>query len=440
MIADMYLPPSVGSRIRSELNDLKRTPQACAAEIGWHVDDVENVLCGRSTEGKVRALISAIIETYPISPNSFIANWDDTEDGVLILSRDESLDSRRVFDRVNASGGRSAYYEYRDTAISRLNGLRPEWIRPLRFTPDPNPRNEDVAMNNGHLLHQVTFFAGDVNFYFEDEGNICSAEMSWGDSNYIPPFIAHSFTTRDPEAKAFIVAITFAGPVKKAAIAHSSEDSDVWRRTLQKELAPRQIHENVLLHHQLIDLVDTLGDPASAASSTLSYAETSASGTNEASTKSAYGQKSSVQVQTSDQNLVILRPETNREGLEVEKLATPPGYLETTFLHLRFCDVGYSKDSLPLAQFTTYRGVYVYCCGPAVELTWKSAGKLRSRNLARGDSAFIRSFVPFSFAGSPDSEVIVAAVPGDISQITLHDLLHHHDIDRAMRETQTWFN
>ena len=94
MAADMYLPPSVGSRIRSELNDLKRTPQACAAEIGWHVDDVENVLCGRSTDGKVRALISAIVETYPISPNSFIANWDDTEDGVLVLSRDESLDSR----------------------------------------------------------------------------------------------------------------------------------------------------------------------------------------------------------------------------------------------------------------------------------------------------------------------------------------------------------
>ena len=82
----------------------------------------------------------------------------------------------------------------------------------------------------------------------------------------------------------------------------------------------------------------------------------------------------------------------------------------------------------------------MYCCGPAVELTWKSAGELKSRSLTRGDSAFIKSFVPFSFAGSPDSELIVAAVPGDISQITLHDLLHHHDIDRAMRETQTWFN
>lgn len=436
----MYLPPSVGSKIRSELNDLKRTPQACADEIGWHVDDVENVLSGRATDGQVRALISAIIRTYPISPQSFIASRDDTDDGVLVLSRDESFESRRVFDRVNASGGRSAYYEYRDTAISRLNGLRPEWIQPLRFTPDPNPRNKDVAMNNGHLLHQVTFFAGDVNFYFEDEGNVYSAEMSWGDSNYIPPFIAHSFTTRDPEAKAFIVAITFAGPVKKVSMAHSSEEADVWRRALQKEHIPRQMHENTLLHHRLVDLVGTLGDPPYAASSASPNAETSATGIDESAVKIGYGEKSSVRVQTSDHNMVILRPETNREGLEVEQLATPPGYLETTFLHLKFCDVGLSKDSLPLAQFTTYRGVYVYCLGPVVELTWKSEGKLRSRNLARGDSAFIRSFVPFSFSGSPDSQVVVAAVPGDISQVTLHDLLHHHDMDRALRETQTWFN
>ena len=258
-----HLPPAIGSQILGELNDLKRTPQACADEIGWRVEDVEDVLNGHAEEDRVQALIDAITRTYPVRPQTFISGQDDTDDGVLVMTHGESIESQRVFDRLDASGLRSPYYEYRDTAISRLNGLRPEWIRPLRFTQNVSPINRDVAMNNGHLLHQLTFFAGDINFYFEEDGEISSSEMKWGDSNYIPPFIPHSFTTRDPEAAAFIVAVTFAGPVKKALNSQLSGDAGVWRRTLQRELMPWPEQQFNSLHHRMISLVDELGDMAS---------------------------------------------------------------------------------------------------------------------------------------------------------------------------------
>ncbi len=404
------------------------------------ISRVEDVLDGRAGEDQVRALISAIVKTYPISPQSFVVSQDDTDDGALILSSHYSLESQRIFNRANARGDKSPYYEYRDTAMSRLNGLRPEWIRPLRFTPDPDPENKDVAMNNGHLLHQVTFFAGDINFYFEDDGRVHSSEMSWGDSNYIPPFIPHSFTTRDPEVQAFIVAITFAGPVKKDLRSNVDEDTEVWTRTLQKELAPRINQKDNFLHYRIVDLVGSLGEIPATASGMFPNEDVGVAEVNTSLATSLQGGGNGVLMQASGLKTVILDPERNREGLQATQLATPPGYLETTFLHLKFCDHGKANDSDPLAQFMTYRGVYVYCLGPSAELTWIGAGGLRSRHLAKGDSVFMRSFVPFAFSGDPDSELILAAVPGDITQVTLLDLQHHHDIKRAMRETQTWFN
>ena len=40
--------------------------------------------------------------------------------------------------------------------------------------------------------------------------------MNTGDSNYITPYWPHSFTSRDPKQKAYILAITFGGEARRA--------------------------------------------------------------------------------------------------------------------------------------------------------------------------------------------------------------------------------
>ena len=54
--------------------------------------------------------------------------------------------------------------------------------------------NKSIQWNNGHFMHQFTYFIGDVNFYYIDKnGKKQTAMMSTGDSMYITPFTPHSF-------------------------------------------------------------------------------------------------------------------------------------------------------------------------------------------------------------------------------------------------------
>jgi hypothetical protein len=108
------------------------------------------------------------------------------------------------------------YYAYRDSAMSRLGPFRPEWIEELRVVSDPDPENPDVGYNNGHLMMQTTFFIGPVNFYYELRGKKYCFEANTGDSNFISPFVKHSFTSRDPDQQALIIAVTYGGAVRKA--------------------------------------------------------------------------------------------------------------------------------------------------------------------------------------------------------------------------------
>jgi methylphosphonate synthase len=100
--------------------------------------------------------------------------------------------------------------------MSRLGPFRPEWIEELRVVSDPDPENPDVGYNNGHLMMQTTFFIGPVNFYYELRGKKYCFEANTGDSNFISPFVKHSFTSRDPDQQALIIAVTYGGAVRKA--------------------------------------------------------------------------------------------------------------------------------------------------------------------------------------------------------------------------------
>ena len=202
---------SLGARVLSEANDLKRTRKALASELGK-----PQALTRSLTEP--RPSLKRRIHAYHGGGLSDLLSdlWlerDDSDNGVIIMTGDASERTARVFDRQDRGGNQTPYYEYRDTAMSRLGPFKPEWIRELRMVDDANPDNPDVAYNNGHLMHQQTFFIGEVNFYWALGGRNHCAEMNTGDSNYITPFVPHSFTSRNPDAPGLIVKVTFGGEI-----------------------------------------------------------------------------------------------------------------------------------------------------------------------------------------------------------------------------------
>ena len=58
-----------------------------------------------------------------------------------------------------------------------------------------------------HLMMQTTLFIGCVDFYWTDRHGVRQRRaMDTGDSNYISPFVPHSFTKRKADEEAIIIA------------------------------------------------------------------------------------------------------------------------------------------------------------------------------------------------------------------------------------------
>ncbi len=208
---------AVGSRIRCELNDLKRTTESAAKELEVPLKDLKDIIEGKKDEETTFRFIDRLSDFYPIDGKQLYLLKDDTINGIRYMGSSASYKSRRVFNRKSKSGELKPYYEYRDTAMSRLCLFKPEWILMLREVNDFDPYNPDMVLNKGHNLHQFGLFVGPVNFYWEDINGInhCT-KMQTRDSNYITPFLKHSFTTRDANELAYIVACTNGGEVSRA--------------------------------------------------------------------------------------------------------------------------------------------------------------------------------------------------------------------------------
>ena len=169
---------ALGARVLSEANDLKRTRQALAEELGFSQELVDAVIDGDASVADSQNLMRAMADTYPISLSDLWLERNDSDAGVIVMQAERSQETSRVFERKDRAGDLKPYYEYRDTAMSRLGPFKPEWIKELRIVGDADPDNLDVAYNNGHLMHQQTFFVGEVNFYWSMGGKNYCAEMN----------------------------------------------------------------------------------------------------------------------------------------------------------------------------------------------------------------------------------------------------------------------
>ena len=202
-------------RLRSEFNDLKRTPLSVANELNIDKSEIDEYLSGNYNLESYFKFLIKFCRFYPVNMSDLIIQNKDTKNGLLFFSNKKSRMSSRVFSRKNKNGNLTPYYEYRDTAKSNLSHFYPEWISQIRYVKDSDPNNSDVVFNNGHFLHQLNLFVGPVNYYYEIRGKKYCIEMNTGDTSYISPFVKHSFTNRDQTKLAYIVAVTTGSGLKR---------------------------------------------------------------------------------------------------------------------------------------------------------------------------------------------------------------------------------
>ena len=193
-----------GSNLRGLLNDLKRRPEDAAKELDFPIEELNKFLEGDKEVSF--EFISKACRKWPVNERDFFVVKDDTYLGIKKMTEETSQESSRIMQRAG-----NDYYEYRDTVLTTVTTFRPEWIKQLCFVEDNSPNNSKVQWNNGHFMHQFTYFIGDVNFYYvNDMGEKCVQEMNTGDSCYITPFVPHSFTTRAESTEpGLILALTF---------------------------------------------------------------------------------------------------------------------------------------------------------------------------------------------------------------------------------------
>lgn len=192
-------------KFRKILNDLKRRPEDAAAELNISIEEIKKIF-----NGKVQPdfkLLKKATKIWPINFNDFFGIEDDTINNYKIFTKAESDKTTRIMQRKN-----KPYYKYKDTVMSKISPFRPEWIEELVVVDDNNPENPNVVFNNGHFLHQFTYFIGPVNFYYIDQkGKKKLEKMNTGDSMYISPYTPHSFTTRKNKENrlGIILALTY---------------------------------------------------------------------------------------------------------------------------------------------------------------------------------------------------------------------------------------
>ena len=240
----------MGRGFLSEANDLKRPVEILANEMDIDVNKIHAFTQGKVELDTAYDMMVSMSKTYPVALGDLWMEQDDTTSGVRVFTAAESKSTERILSRPDKHGDLNPYYAYRDSAMSRLGPFRPEWIEELRVVENNDPENPDVVYNNGHLMMQTTFFVGPVNFYYELRGKKYCFEANTGDSNFISPFVKHSFASRDPDQQALIIAVTYGGSVRKALADFARMGGSV-AETLSGDLRDERGYRSALLGRYL---------------------------------------------------------------------------------------------------------------------------------------------------------------------------------------------
>ena len=448
------LTKKLGKRILSEANDLKRTIGSLASEIGLQKDILDKIINGQCELEDSYGVIKKMGSVYSIDISDLYLIENDCENAIKIMRAEDSIKSSRVFNRINKNKIKTPYYEYRDTAMSNLGPFKPEWIKELRNVDNSDPYNPEVVYNNGHFMHQTTLFVGPVNFYWEvNEKKFCR-EMNTGDSNYITPYWPHSFTNRDPEQEAYILAITFGGDVRRAqkelyALGDKSNSYVIEYRdhnkAIRQLIKQHMMNENMTINHLInlaqqqsieIDLKEMMDGNEEIPSKDLRIIAAFLNIELEDLLIPFYKPEDEVVVKHSKTENKYYYPDNDNIAYRIETLART-----SKMPLLKGFTIEVLTDQLQKNMITSLHG-YIYNYGDSeVIICWENEGCTYQENIRKHDSLYIQPFVNHGFScAQGDGKLFVVRVSGSVNLTTQRELSYMANVERVFNETKCWFD
>ena len=448
----------LGARIRSEANDLKRTTQALASDLELEKDYVEKLLQGNCDVEEQFQLIEKMGKAYPIDENDLKLFTAEQLVPVKIMRGTESERTSRTTNRADKNGNLTPYYEYRDTAMSKVSPYRPEWIRQLRVVENCDPKNPDVQYNKGHLLHQYTLFVGPVNYYWELNGEKFSMEMNTGDSVYGTPWWPHTFTNRDGGSLAFILAVTFGGDVRRAQkelYALGKRSKNFLFNYRKPGLANKEL---VTMHARNSDLTDNLLDKKlkniGASFSIQGYVDDELYKNSECRKLLAqaldveemdllipeYKVSDEVLIKKYNKSESYHYPSDNNPHYEINKMA-----LTTKMPLMRGSTIKVLNNNISLEHgFFHSLHSWVYNFGTSTaRFSWMENETVMHAELAPGDSAYIQPYVKHAYAKCKSEDqaphLCVIRTCGHLNVQAQRELSYMSEPERAFYEPGCWF-
>jgi hypothetical protein len=436
-----------GELFRGILNDLKRRPEDAAKELKCTSEEINDIIIGKIE--LTDELIEKAVHLWPINKRDFHIIEDDCPEGVIIFRKEDSEKTSRIMQR-----GGKPYYEYRDTAMSKLAPFRPEWIKELCVVEDNDPNNETIQWNKGHFMQQFTYFIGPVNFYYLNKnGEKKVAVMNTGDSMYITPFVPHTFATRKNELgeEGLILALTYGNKLcgdaqhELSAIGISSGSQYVldfssrekgFASLLKYHRQAASIGHSELSRRSEIDLrsIIVFENGESVASDSEMNQLANALNINKKELLPPDSMEDSVVVQPYASARRWFFPDDSRTYEMVELSSTPNLPFSKAF------EINILKDNNVELDLKAGLHQYGYNLGLfPIELNWEVKGKNYSKTINSGDTFYMKPFVQHSFRGK--GKVLVLRVGGKIVGEPQRELslIGKVNVERVIGEKQQWF-
>jgi len=436
----------IGKNFLGILNDLKRRPEDAATELGISSEEITQIIDGKKILSQ--EIIEKAVKIWPVNMSDFYIIYDDTPTGVKLMSAKESKMSSRIMNRAG-----KPYYEYRDTVMSSVAPFRPEWIMELCQVEDNNSENINAKWNNGHFLHQFTYFIGDVNFYYLDENNKKQVSiMKTGDSMYISPFVPHTFTSRNKQSNGLILALTYGnkltGDVKQELAGLSTEIGSQFSLNFSTK---ENVSASLLKFHREISSL-TINEVSIRTKITTDIITDLENAkclpTNEEIILLARAFNVNSRELITDDNIekkVIVKPykECKRwyypENTKIYEFVELASTLSLPFS--KAFEVNIQNPNSSDYDFKVGLHQFIYNVGKnELFLNWEFNGEKYEKLIKPDDSIYVKPFVKHSFSGNGKLVVLRVGgrIPGD-SQREL-SIIGKRNTQRAINETMQWFD
>ena len=437
----------MGRNFLGILNDLKRRPEDAAKELDIPLEQIKAIIEGKKLLSS--EIIQSATKIWPVNVSDFYIIRDDSPTGVKVMSAEESKKSSRIMER-----GGKPYYEYRDTVMSGVAPFRPEWIKQLCYVDDNDPENLTVQWNNGHFMHQFTYFIGDVNFYYiDDDGKKQTAVMKTGDSMYITPFVPHTFATRKGAKKnGLILALTYGdklvGEVKQELASLSTELASQFSLDFSTK---RNASASLIRFHRRISSL-TINEVSRRTKISIEDIRILESGNCLPSEKEITLLANALNINTreltpndKEEKKVIIKSYEKCERWyypEESKTYEFTALASTSSLPFsKAFEIKVQNSSNPDYDLKAGLHQFIYNVGDSeLFLNWELDDKKYNELIKPGDSVYIKPFVKHNFRGNGNLVAlrIGGKIPGD-SQREL-SILGNRNVSRAISETRLWFN